>query len=94
MSQIASALSVDYDILEDVMYIDKGTSQECYGEDGPRGLLFRRSHADDSASGVTILDFDAKWKASKEEIVGAVSQYLGYPESEVESKIVSALALG
>lgn len=75
-------LAVSYDRDSDVLYVSAGNSAPSYIEDLPDGVMLRYSFDDDSATGVTVIEFYEAWHSRLAQLSKIIADFL-----ELEDKI-------
>lgn len=78
-------LTVEFDAEEDALHISLGVGACGHIDQGPDGLLLRRSDAAARATGVTALDFRDNWLHRRPEFYSVVADYLEVPITELAS---------
>ena len=80
---MSAQIVTSYDSMADTLYLRIGEARPCITEEGPRGLLFRRSIGTHRPCAVTVMGYDEEWRDSRGELSRRIGHFLDLPPSEV-----------
>lgn len=89
----APHLTIDYDRMDDVLYVLNGKPRPAEGEDLPGGIVRRYALDDNSPCGVTIIGYRLnRWPTRPRELAEIIADHLGEEIEQIEHLLHDATA--